>query len=617
MVQKEGGSEDDLLAVLDTGCNQTCHGALWFENYVKACGQEHHVLDESSSETLKGIGGKVRSLGKRVLSITLQLADGTLANGTVESSELEGSEAPLLMSCGAQRQLGLVLDLEERTAYSKVFGQNLDLVDRDGLPAVRLLPQHGDENQAFAMSAVGPAIAEDDEAIPLDAEDDFWEKGPDQCWIRHHVHPRRLLYDPRDEPTQEQDIEATVNETFFRKTVAINPETGEMAEFRDRWKNQKLEERDVEEYLGGPWTGYTYFYLDESHCHRSDVEATALNVEVEAADFVKFDEEKPVILTKGQKKQLVEQSEHLDRHDAAMWSELQAPKVGFSKSKRLLPRGCRSFLLEIFAGAATLTALAVGCGMQVSQPVDLQLDGGNLLDPKVRQQVWEQIEYEDPFLTAIAPVCAPWSSWQFVNFSKNDATAQKIMAERRLWCPVVEWVAKLVRHRTAQGRHVVLENPWLSLLWKLRCVEKLYGLEHPFTEELLEAVRFDQCQFGLVDLDTNLPHRKPTGMLTASKFIKEELSRTCPGDHVHQVLEGGRRTRLAAKWPEQLCKAVLRGAFRELQDLNCSVVFAAEGELEELEEFGTLDAIHGKDDLGELDFVTADPRELRREAGSH
>ena len=104
-------------------------------------------------------------------------------------------------------------------------------------------------------------------------------------------------------------------------------------------------------------------------------------------------------------------------------------------------------------------------------------------------------------------------------------------------------------------------------------------------------------------------------MLTASKFIKEELSKTCPGDHVHQVLEGGRRTRLAAKWPEQLCKAVLRGAFRELQDLNCSVVFAAEGELEEMEEFGTLDAIHGKDDLGELDFVTADPRELRREEG--
>ena len=270
---------------------------------------------------------------------------------------------------------------------------------------------------------------------------------------------------------------------------------------------------------------------------------------------------------------------------------------------------------QIFAGAATLTALAVGYGMPVAQPIDLQLDGGNLLDPKVRKQVWEQIEYEDPFLTAIAPVCAPWSSWQFVNFAKNDATAQKIMAERRLWYPVVEWIAKLVRRRTEKGRHVVLENPWLSLRWKLRCIEKLYGMEHPVTGELLEAIYLDQCQFGLSDLDTGLPHRKPTGMLSASRFIKEELAKTCPGGHEHQHLEGGRRTRLAAKWPEQLCKSILKGAFRELQELNCSVVFAAEGELEEMEEFGTLDAIHGSEDLGELDFVAADPRELRREEG--
>ena len=299
MVEKAEGSEDDLLAVLDTGCNQTCHGALWFQNYMRACGQEYHALEESGGESLKGIGGRVRSLGKRVLRITLQLSDGTLAHGTVQSTELEGSEAPLLMSCGAQKQLGLVLDLGEQTAFSKVFGQNLDLVDRDGLPAVRLLPQQEDDSQAFAMAAVGQTSAADEESETLDVENDFWEKGPDHCWIRHHVHPRKLLYDPETEPSQEQDIEAVVSKSVFRKTIAINPETGERAEFRDRWREQGEQDRDVQEYVGGPWTGYTYFYIDESHCHRSDVEATAMNAEVESGDFVKFDEEKSAILTKG------------------------------------------------------------------------------------------------------------------------------------------------------------------------------------------------------------------------------------------------------------------------------------------------------------------------------
>lgn len=49
--------------------------------------------------------------------------------------------------------------------------------------------------------------------------------------------------------------------------------------------------------------------------------------------------------------------------------------------------------------------------------------------------------------------------------------------------------------------------------------------------ERLELIRGDQCEFGLVDLDSGLPHQKPTGFLTASAGVKESLSRRCSGLH--------------------------------------------------------------------------------------
>ena len=122
-VDAELPCESSLIAVLDTGCNQTCHGALWMKDYLEASGLPYEPLGDSMASSLNGIGGKVRALGKRTLHIAIQLADGSLATGTVESTELEGSTAPLLMSCRAQKQLGFVLDLEEHTAYSKVFQQ--------------------------------------------------------------------------------------------------------------------------------------------------------------------------------------------------------------------------------------------------------------------------------------------------------------------------------------------------------------------------------------------------------------------------------------------------------------------------------------------------------------
>ena len=32
-------SENDLVAILDTGCNMSCHGSRWLERYTRATNQ--------------------------------------------------------------------------------------------------------------------------------------------------------------------------------------------------------------------------------------------------------------------------------------------------------------------------------------------------------------------------------------------------------------------------------------------------------------------------------------------------------------------------------------------------------------------------------------------------
>ena len=120
------------------------------------------------------------------------------------------------------------------------------------------------------------------------------------------------------------------------------------------------------------------------------------------------------------------------------------------------------------------------------------------------------------------------------------------------------------------------------------------------SREPLELVRGDQCEFGLKDLQNGLPHFKPTGYMTASKGVKDQVQRRCSGNHIHQPLEGGRRTKLAQHWPAALCKAIINGL---LDDLHSRTVMAAFHEVsnEEMDygegELGSLDFIYDEDDL--------------------
>eukprot|EP00435_Cladocopium_sp_Y103_P013207 s65_g3.t1 len=477
--------DDMVVAVLDTGCNNTCHGDRWAHKLHAMNGSLPEA--EPADGKFKGVGGRVEVTCKRTITMRLKTLDGDLVPGTITSIELANSDAPLLLSSVAQKKLGLVIDMGHHTAYSRTLDKELELVDYNGLPAVRLHP--GD----LRPGSVALNVMEEHEVIEIDSTDD-----EDKTEVNHM-------------PVIEGNLK---------------------------------------------------------------------------------------VLNKKQKKHLQDSLHDMEKEDCALWSTLINEN---KRPNRMLPRGCKTFLLEMFAGAATLSLMAVHLGLTVSSPIDVIYDPRYDLTKKAnRDAIDKLIQDDDPFLLAMSPVCGPWSPWQNVNLSKSEDTYNKIMEDRKRWYPVLKWLAEKVKERVRKGREVILENPWPSLLWKLKFMEDLYTdpIYHPVTNEPVELCRLDQCMYGLYG-ESGLPHQKATGMLLSSNEMKKLLQTRCDGTHDHEQLEGGQRTKRAQQWPEDLCMAIVYGAMEEMRKQVMQIGFAAEYEQEEMQEHGPLDGIHTLDDVEE------------------
>ena len=500
--------EFDARALLDTGCNNTCHGADWMRRFIEVCGYEPPL--EPTSGSFKGLGGQVEVLGIRHLPVTMKALDGTIIHGVIASTELERSGAPLLISSPAQKRLGLVLDMGEGTVYSKLMDKEIEIETVNGMPAIRLWP-----------GALGP----------------------------HNV---AMTSQGGDEAMRTSDYFETMDE-------------------------------HTEELIGE--------YEDDQPSTEDEVEDMSLRHLPLSGRDVK-------VLTKGQRKHLQYQLEDLEKEDAAMWGALtDTPK----RAPRLLPRGCRSFLMEVFAGAATLTYLAAQMNLPVSAPVDIEYDTRyDLLDPRARQRLSQVIEDDDPYLLSFAPVCTAWSNWQYMNMHRYADGEERVMAERKKWYPVLKWMAGEVRKRLQKGREVLVENPWGSQLWHVKCISELIqsGCNNQMTGEELELIYLDQCAYGLHNPQTGQWHRKPTGLMVSSKEMKKRLQRCCDGTHWHEPLEGG-QTRKAQQWPEPLCREMLKGAIAELQKQVMYSAYAGVVHAEERASRGELDGIFEAADVAE------------------
>ena len=121
----------------------------------------------------------------------------------------------------------------------------------------------------------------------------------------------------------------------------------------------------------------------------------------------------------------------------------------------------------------------------------------------------------------------------------------------------VQVCIEIYNYQRKKGRLFLHEHPWLAKSWKISNMISLVECDDVI------LVRADMCHFGMVTRIGKVggptgPAKKPTGFLTNSAHIAEELNHRCPGDHVHIPLMGGRAAG-AAIYPEKLCEAVCRG----------------------------------------------------------
>ena len=96
-----------VFAVLDEGCNRTCHGSRWMKNAQIKFAKLGRTLGPLKGEpkTYSGLG-TTETAGRRVIPWGTFLSNGEHIGGALTSNEMKGSRnLPLLFSLAAQATL--------------------------------------------------------------------------------------------------------------------------------------------------------------------------------------------------------------------------------------------------------------------------------------------------------------------------------------------------------------------------------------------------------------------------------------------------------------------------------------------------------------------------------
>ena len=152
------------------------------------------------------------------------------------------------------------------------------------------------------------------------------------------------------------------------------------------------------------------------------------------------------------------------------------------------------------------------------------------------------IEEDDPYVPIGSPPCTWFSVLQQMNLHLNREHPEWIKtyeAEKKKAIIHVNFCCSLYERQLRKGKHFLHEHPWSAASWKLWKVESL--LKRP----AVMLAEGHMCQFGMETFDdrrrgTKGPVKKPTGFMTSSAGIYNELNRQCKDEHRHVPLMGGR-----------------------------------------------------------------------------
>ena len=102
-----------------------------------------------------------------------------------------------------------------------------------------------------------------------------------------------------------------------------------------------------------------------------------------------------------------------------------------------------------------------------------------------------------------------------------------------------DFCAMLYQHQLRHGRHFLHEHPWGASSWKVKIMQEMladgrvyHAQAHMCRLGMESHVKEKNGEKGLA--------KKPTGFMSSSECIVQELANKCMGGHKHLHLMGGR-----------------------------------------------------------------------------
>ena len=135
----------------------------------------------------------------------------------------------------------------------------------------------------------------------------------------------------------------------------------------------------------------------------------------------------------------------------------------------------------------------------------------------------------------------------------------------------VNYCCSLYKEQYDAGLYFLHEHPLGANSWRLRGSKRLLGLPG------VRRHSGDQCQYGAKVRKGKLkgsPIRKPSGFMTNAPWLGAELSRRCRGPDPRRCTTSGKAwhapcngcvAKQAATFPRGLCRAIIRGAEKQLK----------------------------------------------------
>ena len=179
------------------------------------------------------------------------------------------------------------------------------------------------------------------------------------------------------------------------------------------------------------------------------------------------------------------------------------------------------------------------------------------------------LQESKPILLIGSPMCTAFSTWQRINWARTGRPDEMRRAYIQA-CAHMQFVAQLYLDQIYEGRYFLHEHPKHASSWELECMRRMRLIPG------VEVVQGDQCQYGAEaphGPNKGSPVLKPTGFMSNSKEILREMSRRCAGKNSQcSRPAGGRHTpcqgsicKDMARYPRELCRAVLRGISAQLK----------------------------------------------------